>query len=474
MVRMEVSELCFHSATQMSHLIRAREISPVEVAEAHLARIEALEPVLNSFITLLADHAIAEARRAEEEILAGRYRGPLHGVPLGLKDLFYVKGVRNTSGSRIFDNFIPDFDCTLAARLREAGTVLLGKLNLDQFASGITGENNPDYGPMHNPWNPELIAGGSSGGSGSAVASGECTVAMGSDTGGSIRSPAAMCGLSGFKPTYGCLSRHGMVPFCWSMDHPGPMARTVEDCALIMSAIAGHDPLDAASARVAVPDYVAALTGNINGLRIGVPKEYFEIPLDPEVEHASREAIELLEALGAVVSEVSWPMFHQTAPIANTIHRSEAAALHSELLRTQGAEMYPPVRLRMETGHFVPAVDYIQAQQARALYVRQSRELFEEVDILAGPMEPVTAYKIGTTELRIGDSVIEPTAALTRYSRPFDLNGFPAITVPCGFSEAGLPIGFQLAGRPFKEETVLRVAHAYQEATEWHLKRPPL
>ena len=385
MVRMEVSELCFHSATQMSHLIQAREISPVEVAEAHLARIEALEPVLNSFITLLADHAIAEARRAEEEILAGRYRGPLHGVPLGLKDLFYVKGVRNTSGSRIFDNFIPDFDCTLAARAQggrnsPAGQAELGPVRV-RYHRGEQPRLRTDAQslepradsrrlqrwlrllPSHQASAPWLWAATRVARSAHRL---PCAVSRGSSrpTGAS----AAMA-----------WSRSAGV---WTI--PGPMARTVEDCALIMSAIAGHDPLDAASARVAVPDYVAALTGNINGLRIGVPKEYFEIPLDPEVEHASREAIELLEALGAVVSEVSWPMFHQTAPIANTIHRSEAAALHSELLRTQGAEMYPPVRLRMETGHFVPAVDYIQAQQARALYVRQSRELFEEVDILAG------------------------------------------------------------------------------------------
>ena len=470
---MDATELCYLSAGQLSRLIQSKEVSPVEVVEAHLARIEALEPTLNSFITLLPDQAMAAARQAEQEIQAGRYRGPLHGVPLGLKDLYYARDVRNTSGSRIFDDFVPDYDCTVGARFKEAGTILLGKLNLHQFAFGPTGEN-PDYGHMHNPWDPELISGGSSGGSGSASASGQCTLTMGTDTGGSIRIPSALCGLAGLKPTYGRLSRYGITVLSWSLDHPGPMTRTVEDCALVMNAVAGYDPNDPASANVPVPDYTGALTGDIRGLRVGVPKEYFEVPVDPQVEQAVRRAIEVLGEMGATVTEVSWPMYHQAAPISTAILMAEAAAYHSKLVRTHGSQMYPPVRTRIESGLFITAAEYLQAQRARTLFTHQSRDLFNDVDVLVGPMEPITAHKIGASDVQVGETVMGSTPALTQYTRPFNLNGFPAITVPCGFSDDGLPIGLQLAGRPFDEETVLRAAHAYEQSTGWNNRRPPL
>ncbi len=470
---MDTTELCYLTAGQLSHLIQNKEVSPVEVTEAHLARIDALEPILNSFITLLPDQAMATARQAEQEIQAGRYRGPLHGIPLGLKDLYFVKGVRNTSGSRIFDDFVPDFDCTIAARFKDAGAILIGKLNLHQFAYGPTGEN-PDYGHMHNPWDPELIAGGSSGGSGSATASGECTLTMGSDTGGSIRIPSALCGLAGLKPTYGRLSRYGLTVLSWCMDHPGPLCRTVEDCALVMNTIAGYDPKDLASVNVPVPDYTRALTGDIRGVRVGVPKEYFEVPIDPQVERVVRRAIEVLGELGARVTEVSWPMYHCAMDIATIIQRVEATAYHSELIHSKGHLLDPLVRLLMESGFFISAPDYVQAQRARTLFNRQSRDLLREVDILAGPMTPITAHKIGSTQVKVGDTFMGPRAALTQYTRPFNLNGFPAMSVPCGFSEEGLPIGLQLAGRPYDEETVLRVAHAYEQNTRWHTMRPPI
>ena len=470
---MDATELPYLSAGQLSRLIQNKEVSPVEVVEAHLTRIDTLEPMLNSFITLLPDQAMAAAKQAEQDIQAGRYRGPLHGIPLGLKDLYYVRGVRNTSGSRIFDDFVPDFDCTIATRFKEAGAILLGKLNLHQFAYGPTGEN-PDYGHMHNPWNPELISGGSSGGSGSAAASGQCTLTMGSDTGGSIRIPSALCGLVGLKPTYGRLSRYGLTVLSWSLDHPGPMTRTVEDCALVMNAVAGYDPNDPASANVPVPDYTRALTGDIRGLRVGVPREYFDVPVDPQMEQAVRRAIDVLGELGATVTEVSWPMYHHSMAISTTILMAEATAYHSNLIRTRGSQLHPPVRLRVEAGIFISAADYLQAQRARTLFDRQSRDILNEVDILVGPTEPITAHRIGATEVQVGDTTMGSTPALTQYTRPFNLNGFPAITVPCGFSDYGLPIGLQLGGRPFDEETVLRAAHAYEQATEWHKRRPPL
>ena len=468
---MNPEEICYLSAGELSPLIQKREISPVEIVKAHLNRIESLEPILNSFITLLADQAMEAARQAEKEIQAGRYRGPLHGIPLGLKDLFYTKGIRTTSGSKIFDTFIPNVDGTVVTKLKEAGTLLLGKLNMHPFAYGPTGENQ-EYGHMHNPWNPELITGGSSGGSGSAAASGQCTLTMGSDTGGSVRIPAALCGLVGLKPTYGRVSRYGLTPLAWSQDHVGPMARSVKDCALAMNAIAGYDPNDPTSMDAPVPDYSRTLTGEIRGLRIGVPKEYFEIPIDSRVKEQFWKAMGRLGELGAVISEVSWPMFHDSMAIASTIQMSEATAYHSDLIKAHGPRIYPPVRLRLEAGFFISAIDYIQAQRARALFYHQSLRLFEKVDLLAGPTVPVTAFKIGLDKVKVGQANVGAISLLTQYTRPFNLNGFPAITLPCGFSDDGLPIGLQLAGRPFEEEMVLRLAHAYEASTDWHLRRP--
>jgi len=470
---MDFKDLCDLSAGQLSRLIKNKEVSPVEVIEAHLARINASNSSLNSFITLLPDQAMESARQAEQEIQKGRYRGPLHGIPVGLKDLFYVKGIRNTSGSKIFDNFVPVFDSTIASKLKEAGTILIGKLNLHPFAYGPTGEN-PDYGDMHNPWNPELISGGSSGGSGSAVASGQCTLTMGTDTGGSIRIPSALCGVVGLKPTYGRISRYGITALSWSLDHAGPMTKTVEDCALVMNAVAGYDSNDPSSAKVPVSDYTKALTGNIRGLRVGVPKEFFEDPIDPQVERPVRKAIGLLSTLGAVIDEVSWPMFQQSKAISNIILMAEATAYHSKLIRSHASQLYSPVRLRLEAGLFISGVKYIQAQRARNLFYHQSCDLFRKVDILAGPTVPLTAFKIGTKEVKLGQTRMGVIPVLTQYTRPFNLNGFPAITVPCGFSENGLPIGLQLAGRPFDEETVLRAAYAYEQATDWHKRRPSI
>ena len=470
---MEATELCFLSAGELSRLIQRKEVSPVGVIDAHLARIEATEPVLNSFITLLPEQARAAARQAEAQIRAGNYRGPLHGIPVGLKDLFNTGGVRTTSGSRIFDTFVPAQDCTVASRFQEAGAILLGKLNMHQLAFGPTGEN-PDYGHMHNPWNPELITGGSSGGSGSAAAAGQCPITMGSDTGGSVRIPAALCGIVGLKPTYGLVSRHGLTPLSWCLDHAGPMVRTVEDAALTLNAIAGYDPKDVASAQVEVPDYTTALTGEARGLRVGVPKEYFEAPLDPQVAQAVKSAITLLEGLGATVTEVSFPMSSLSQAISGAILMAEAAANYRDLLAREGDKLYPPVRLRLEAGLFITATDYLRAQQARAQFNRQARQLLQQVDLLAGPTVPVTAPKLLETQVQTGEQWVGTTSALTQYNRPYNLTGFPAISIPCGFSDTGMPIGLQLAGRPFDELTVLRAAHAYEQATDWHKRRPPV
>ena len=470
---MDTLEICYMGAGDLSKLVQSKEISPVEIVEAHLTRIDATEPVLNSFITLLADQARKSARQAEKDIQAGRYKGPLHGIPVALKDLYNTGGVRTTSGSRIFDTFIPTEDCTVAAKFQQAGAILLGKLNMHQFAYGPTGEN-PDYGHMHNPWNPDMVTGGSSGGSGSAAAAGQCTITTGSDTGGSIRIPAALCGIVGLKPTYGLVSRYGLSALSWSLDHPGPMTRTVEDTAITMNVIAGHDPKDVASAKVDIPDYTSALTGDVKGLRIGIVKEYFEVPLDPQVRKAVMDAISLLESMGAEIKEVSYPMFNQSQAISSTVLMAEATAYHRDLLEKDGHQLYEPVRQRLEAGLFISAAEYLRAQQARSIFDQQGRRLLDEVDLLAGPTEPVTAPEILASKVMAGEQEVGVVGALTQYTRPYNINGFPAISVPCGFSDDEMPIGLQLAGRPFDELTVLRAAHAYEQANDWHTRRPPI
>ena len=466
-------ELHYMSAWELSGLIRNRDVSPVEVVEACLARIEETEPTLNSFITLMPETARSAARRAEEEIGRGNYRGPLHGVPVGLKDLFNTAGVKTTSGTRIYDNYVPDEDCTVATRFGRAGAILLGKLNMHPFAFGPTGENG-DYGHMHNPWNPERITGGSSGGSGSAAAAGQCTITMGSDTGGSVRIPAALCGIVGLKPTYGRVSRAGLTPLSWCLDHPGPMVRTVEDAALTMNVIAGHDPRDHATSEAPVPDYTTALTGDIRGLRIGVVKEYFETEIDSSVAALTQQAIAVLGELGAEIVDVSLPLYEYAQPISNAILSAEATAAHRDVLLSDGDKMYPQVRERLEEGLFISAAEYLRAQQARQVFCQQVAGLLESVDLLAGPVEPVTAPKILERRIEIGGQALPAVPMLTKYTRVYNITGSPAISVPCGFGPDELPVGLHLAGRNFDELTVLRAAYAYQQATDWHTRRPPI
>ena len=470
---MPAQELHYMSAWELSGLIRDREISPVDVVDACLARIEATEPTLNSFITLIPEQARAAARRAEQDIGRGNYRGPLHGIPVGLKDLFHTAGVRTTSGTRIYDTHVPTQDCTVAARFSDAGAILLGKLNMHPLAFGPTGEN-ADYGHMHNPWNPERITGGSSGGSGSATAAGQCTITMGSDTGGSVRIPAALCGIVGLKPTYGRVSRAGLTPLSWCLDHPGPMVRTVEDAALTMNAIAGPDPRDHVTANVPVPDYTAALTGDVRGLRIGVVKEFFDGPIDAQVADLAHRAIAVLGELGAEIVEVSLPMFQYAQAISNVILSAEATAAHRDILLSDGDKLYPQVRDRLEEGLFISAGEYLRAQQARQVFCRQVADLLKNVDLLAGPVEPVTAPVILERRIDIDGESVPAVPLLTRYTRVYNITGSPAISVPCGFADDGLPAGLHLAGRNFDESTVLRAAYAYQQATDWHHQRPPL
>jgi aspartyl-tRNA(Asn)/glutamyl-tRNA(Gln) amidotransferase subunit A len=466
-------DLTSMTIAEAARQIASNALSPVELTQAALERIERLNPRLNAFLTLLPEQAMAAAHAAEREIRAGRRRGPLHGIPIGLKDLCATKGIRTTSGSKLLRDTVPTEDATVARRWAEAGTILLGKLHMNEFAYGPDGDNVHD-GPAHNPWNTDHMTGGSSSGSGAAVAASLCLGALGTDTGGSIRIPAALCGIVGLKPTYGRVSRYGITPLSWSLDHAGPMAKTVADVALLLQAIAGPDVNDPSTARRPVPDYPAALTGEVRGLRLGVPREYFFEGLAPEVERAVRDAIEVLRGLGASVREVSWPALRYTTLAALILVLVEASAFHEPWIRTQPEAYQPDIALRLKWGLFVPAAAYLKAQRLRARLCQDAARLWADVDVLAVPATAIAAPRLGQTQVHLGQRQTSTREALLRLMRPFNLTGLPAISVPCGLTSAGLPIGLQIAGKPFDEATVLRVAHAYEQHTEWHRRHPTL
>jgi aspartyl-tRNA(Asn)/glutamyl-tRNA(Gln) amidotransferase subunit A len=470
-----MADLCWASAVDLARMIATKAVSPVEAVRAHLDRITALDRSLRSFITVCADEALSAARRAEAELVAGRPAGPLHGVPIGLKDLFNTAGVRTTGGSKILADFVPREDATVVARLRAAGAIVLGKLNMHEFAYGPEGLN-AHYGQARNPWDAAQarIPGGSSSGSGVAVAAGLVAAALGSDTGGSIRIPASLCGITGLKPTYGRASRAGVLPLAWSMDHVGPMARTAADCALMLRCLAGHDPLDTSTSVLPVPDYVGALTGEIKGLRVGLLKKFFLDGAAPEVRQAVERAAKALEKLGATLDEVDLESMPHVAPASFAIVASEALAYHAEWMRTRPADYQPDVRERLRMGAFVTGLQYVRGQQIRALVRAEVDGALARRDVLLAPTTPITATVLGQTEATLGDGTTDVRSALIRLTRPFNFSGHPACSVPCGFSTAGLPIGMQFVGRPFDEATVLRVADAYQRATDWHARRPVL
>ena len=466
-----MTELSTASIAELGKLIRTKQVSPVELTQIHLARIEADNAKVNAFVTLTAEQALADARAAEQEIVQGKYRGPLHGIPIGHKDLYWTEGVRTTAGSRVREDFVPAEDSTVVARYKEAGAVMLGKLQTHEFAYGPTSEYSM-FGATHNPWNLERVTGGSSGGSGAAVALGLCAGATGSDTGGSIRMPASCCGIVGLKPTYGRASRHGIFPLCWTMDHPGPMTRTVRDAALMLQPIAGPDPKDPATVDRPVPDYAAALTPGLKGMRVGLPSGYFFDQAEPELEAAARTAAGVLARAGAQVEEVEIPHIGQAAAAALTIYLAEATAYHDDDI-TARPELYTDqVRTFLELGHYVLAKDYLHAQRYRQLLGRSMVEVMRNCDVLVMPTLPVTVPNLGQETVTIRGVEQTVFAAMLRNTEPFNLTGQPAMTVPCGFSADGLPMGVQIVGRPFDEVAVLRTGYAYQQATDWHERRP--
>jgi aspartyl-tRNA(Asn)/glutamyl-tRNA(Gln) amidotransferase subunit A len=453
---------------EAGRLIENGVLSPVELTTAFLDRIEKLDPKLNAYITVTPDRAMEQATIAEAELAAGRRRGPLHGIPIALKDLFDTTGVATTSGSRVFANRVPGSDGTVAARLREAGAVLLGKLAMSENAAGGPDPSN-GYPIPNNPWNLEHGAGGSSNGSAVAASAGLAMGTMGSCTRGSIRAPAAFCNVVGLKPTYGRVSRHGVMPLSWTLDHAGPITRTVEDAAIMLGAVAGYDPADPTSSGEAVPDYAKALGGGIEGLRIGVARHFFfdgGMPfVQPEPLELADRAIGELEKLGAKVEEISIPALEISDAAALVILLGEGYAFHQRNL-AERPELYGDLnRAEFRVGGLFSMAEYVGAQRARNVLKAQYAEALTSVDVIASPTFAVVAPRHDAG----------PGTAVTKmpsYTGPYNLTGLPAISVPCGFTAAGLPLGLQLAGRPFQEATILRAAYAYEQATEHHLRRP--
>ena len=449
------------SISELAPRLRRREISPVEITRDCLARIEKLNPSLNAFVTVTAEPALAEAQKAEAEIGRGEWRGALHGVPVALKDLIDTAGVRTTAGSAIYKDRVPAQDAEVVRRLRQAGAVIVGKNNLHEFAYG--GSSLLSYfGDVHNPWDVERVAGGSSGGSAAAVAAGLAYAAIGTDTAGSIREPAALCGCVGLKATYGRVSSRGVVPLAPSLDHVGPLAGTVADVAVVLQAVAGYDSADVTSADVRVPDYVSALGENLKSLRVGVPRAYFFDDLDAEVASAMEHALRGLQSLGAELRDVTLDV-----PTDRTLQAAESWAVHAEKV-AKSPELYLPETLRrIRTGEKVSAAEYIQRRRELEETRRGVRAVFADVDVMVTPTTPMPAPAIA--ELKANAEALRPAELrLLRNTRPFNVWGLPAISVPCGFTESGLPIGLQIAGAHWREDLVLRVAHAYEQATAWH------
>jgi aspartyl-tRNA(Asn)/glutamyl-tRNA(Gln) amidotransferase subunit A len=485
---MDLHALTIH---ELRDLLDAREVSAREVTEAFYRRIETLDERVRAYLTLTPELALAQAKQADDRRLAGE-SSSLLGIPLAIKDVICTEGVRTTCGSRMLHNFMPPYDATVMKRLKAAGAIVLGKTNMDEFAMGSSTEHSA-YGITHNPWDVSAIPGGSSGGSAAAVAADECVAALGTDTGGSIRQPAACCGIVGLKPTYGRVSRYGLVAFASSLDQIGPMTKDVCDAALLMNVIAGNDPLDSTSADIAVPDFTHGLTGDVNGLRIGIPREYFIAGIDPAVEQAVRAAVGVLEGAGAITEEVSLPHTEYGVAAYYILAPSEASSnlarydgvkygyrtaqwtnLRDMYRRTREEGFGPEVKRRIMLGTYALSAGYYEAyykkaQQVRTLIRRDFEQAFQQVDVLVAPTAPTPAFKIG-------EKTDDPLQMYLYdvHTIPVNLAGVPGISVPCGFNAAGLPIGLQVIGKPFDEATVLRVAYAFEQLTDHHRRKPLL
>ncbi len=452
---------------EAAQLIRLKQVSPIELTRACLERIEALDGQLNSFITVVAEEALEQARRAEAEILSDASVGLLHGVPLALKDLFETQGVRTTAGSKFFAEYMPGEDGEAVRKLRCAGAILIGKTNLHEIALGLTSVN-PHYGPVHNPWSLQRIAGGSSGGSAAALAARLCFGSLGSDTGGSIRVPAALCGVAGLKPTFGRVSLRGVIPLSWNLDHAGPMARRTLDLAILLQVIAGYDPEDAYSAQMPVDDYQSEIEQGVRGWRVALAQdEYFENS-DPEIQQLVGAAARVFVDLGGSLEARPFPGAFQAAIANGQMVIADAAVFHRERMQSLPEDFGLDVRQRLKNGAALGLSDYIQARRTQTLLRRQFETFFDSYDLLIMPTTPITAPPID------GPDALDVAGKLTRFTAPFNLTGLPAVSIPCGFTSAGLPVGMQIVARPWAEARLLRAAHTFECATNWHLHEPKL
>ena len=471
---MDSTEIPFLPATELSALIRSGDVSPVEAAEAYLDRIGQIDGKLNSYITVCRDEALAEAQQAEKEIAAGNYRGPMHGLPVAVKDQFYTKGIRTTGGSAILKDLVPNEDATVVANLKAAGSVLLGKLNMSEYAMGDAFFH--PFGTPHNPWDLSRNPGTSSSGSGAATAAFLCATSLGEDTGGSIRGPASFCGLVGIRPSWGRVSRYGVLGASWSMDTVGPISRTTADCAMTLGAIAGYDPKDPYTWDVPVPDYLSMLTGEIRGLKVGVIRERVDTEaVDPEVRDNVVQAIAVLGELGADIQEVSIPLIVHSAAISNTIILTDAAGVHRQGIDEHLGEYDHNIQIRLLVGSIIPAQAHQKAVKLRQVLRQQILDALEKVDVLVMPTSSKPASPI-PTKAGIGSKqeVLDGLAGRRSFTAPFNVANTPALSINCGFTSQQLPVGFQIAGKPFDEGTLFRVAHAYEQATDWHTRRPPI
>ena len=467
---MTTQDLTSLTLSQASDLLKTKKISPVELTQACLDRIDAVDGKLNSFLTLCPNEALAAAHYAEREISNGNYLGAFHGIPYAVKDIYATDGIRTTHGSKVFKDSVPDADCTAVVNLNAAGGILIGKNHCLEFACG---NHHEIHGEVHNPWNLDYSPGGSSSGSGASVAAGLVFGSMGSCTGGSIRGPASNCSIVGHKPTYGLVSRHGVFALSWSLDHAGPMTRTVEDCAIMLQAVAGYDPKDPSSARGPDVDYRISLTGNIRGLRIGVPTELNE-PCDDSVATLIQDSIAVLHDMGAEIHQVSLPIAGSHATAAgNVITWSEEAQVHAPWV-DQLQDYTEGARQKVLVGSVITGVQYHKAQQLRRMVMDEMNAILNQVDLLVGPVagSPPSRLPTGPAPATLAGAM--GMATERSFSRPYNLTGMPAVSVPCGFTPEGLPIGLQIAGRLFDDATVLRAAHAYEQATPWHKIHPDL
>jgi aspartyl-tRNA(Asn)/glutamyl-tRNA(Gln) amidotransferase subunit A len=479
---MKEFDLAGLTISEIAPLIRKKQISPLELTRRYLDRIEKLNPLLNAYLAMTEEAAVAAARKAEREIVKGKYRGPLHGIPFSIKDNIAVKGVTTTAGSKILSDWVPDFDATVVERLKEAGAVILGKTNMHEWAKG-SNSINPFYGTSRNPWDTTRTPGGSSGGSAVAVAAGLCLASLGTDSAGSVRNPASLCGTVGLKPTLGRVSSFGGVAGTggYTVNHFGVITKTVKDCALVLARVAGHDPNDPLSSEEPVPNYIKPIGLPVKGMKIGIIKGYFDQFLIGEVRHAFEEALLAFKALGMKIREITIPHIDLVPALQAASTRPEANSDHDHYLRTRPRDYSPGLLYNLIAGLLIPAPVYVTAQRVRRLLCQEFDTAFESVQVITAP----TLFSIAPTIEECNRGYIEADGKrinlqdragnfLTRYTIPFNVTGLPTISVCCGFSSSGLPIGMQISAPSFKEGTLFQVAHAYETAAEWYKRNPQL